>query len=286
MFIVGVEYPRHLLLEYVGSKQAQAGILWGDKHPDCVVVTSGGRHSKEAGYEDKQYPDGSWVYFGQGGTGDQEPNRYSNRLLVDEERSVLLFTTREPSTEEVIGRNSHAKLYRFEGIFGVRGWEFFIPSQGLRKGNKLLLFHLIPNKNVLSNWEPDDIENEIENENNDSLLDLRNKLGTHNKPVSGILSPRGYKRASAQIKRYAKLRAMGVCENCNKLAPFIEKGGQPYLEVHHLFRLADDGPDSPENVAALCPNCHRMAHFGQNQDLFRDELVQLVREKEARLGND
>ena len=41
-----------------------------------------------------------------------------------------------------------------------------------------------------------------------------------------------------------------------------KKDNTPYLEVHHIIRLADDGDDSVENAIALCPNCHREAHFG------------------------
>ncbi|WP_066965960.1 HNH endonuclease [Microbulbifer sp. Q7] len=58
-------------------------------------------------------------------------------------------------------------------------------------------------------------------------------------------------------------RANGTCENCGNEAPFIRRSnGEPYLEVHHKIRLADDGEDSVENAIALCPNCHRMAHYG------------------------
>lgn len=58
-------------------------------------------------------------------------------------------------------------------------------------------------------------------------------------------------------------RANGICEQCNKPAPFNrKKDNTPYLEVHHKQRLADDGDDTVENAIALCPNCHRQAHFG------------------------
>ncbi|MGH8437576.1 MAG: HNH endonuclease [Pseudomonas sp.] len=33
-------------------------------------------------------------------------------------------------------------------------------------------------------------------------------------------------------------------------------------EVHHKVRLADGGLDTVENAIAVCPNCHRQAHFG------------------------
>lgn len=58
-------------------------------------------------------------------------------------------------------------------------------------------------------------------------------------------------------------QASGVCEGCNKPAPFERKAtGEPYLEVHHLKPLADGGEDIVENAIALCPNCHRHRHYG------------------------
>jgi 5-methylcytosine-specific restriction protein A len=58
-------------------------------------------------------------------------------------------------------------------------------------------------------------------------------------------------------------RAKGSCEKCFKLAPFNRKSdGSPYLEVHHKVPLAQNGDDTVENAIALCPNCHRGAHYG------------------------
>jgi len=58
-------------------------------------------------------------------------------------------------------------------------------------------------------------------------------------------------------------RAAGICQQCKRNAPFKRaKDGAPYLEVHHKVQLADGGEDSLENAIALCPNCHREAHYG------------------------
>lgn len=58
-------------------------------------------------------------------------------------------------------------------------------------------------------------------------------------------------------------RANGICEQCAEPAPFRRASdGSPYLEVHHRTPLADGGDDSVDNAVALCPNCHRDAHFG------------------------
>lgn len=34
------------------------------------------------------------------------------------------------------------------------------------------------------------------------------------------------------------------------------------LDVHHLDPVSDDGSNSPENLIALCPNCHSLHHKG------------------------
>ena len=60
------------------------------------------------------------------------------------------------------------------------------------------------------------------------------------------------------------LRANGTCELCRRAAPFRRSSdGSPYLEVHHKVQLANNGEDTVENAIAVCPNCHRQAHFGE-----------------------
>ena len=68
------------------------------------------------------------------------------------------------------------------------------------------------------------------------------------------------RKGSAIIHRYVLSRAKGTCEGCDCDAPFFRVDFSPYLEPHHTLRRADDGPDHPATVIALCPNCHRRAH--------------------------
>jgi len=35
------------------------------------------------------------------------------------------------------------------------------------------------------------------------------------------------------------------------------------LDIHHLERLSEGGPDSPDNLLVLCPNCHALHHRGE-----------------------
>ena len=79
-------------------------------------------------------------------------------------------------------------------------------------------------------------------------------------------------------------RANGKCELCNKDAPFLKANGKPFLEVHHAIPLGEGGPDTVENAFALCPNCHREAHYGENKDSIRQMLENGQRKPKRKHG--
>ncbi len=81
---------------------------------------------------------------------------------------------------------------------------------------------------------------------------------------------------SQAIKLYILKRAGGICEGCNEPAPFQSQTGEPYLETHHIRRLSDGGPDDPRWVIALCPNCHRRAHYSEDYVEFNVSLGDVV----------
>lgn len=65
---------------------------------------------------------------------------------------------------------------------------------------------------------------------------------------------------SEYVIEYAKRKANGICDLCDEVAPFKDEDEIPYLEVHHIIPLSNGGSDTIDNVAALCPNCHRKMH--------------------------
>jgi 5-methylcytosine-specific restriction protein A len=277
MFNVHQEYDRNELLAFVGSKQGYSGIIWGSKETSCVIVTSGGKAGKSAGYDDSPNDDGTRYYIGQGGEGDQNHDSASNSLLANGERSILFFSTTEPTAKQVRERGNRRKRYKFEGIYEVGSWEYFIPQDGVRMNDKLLRFLLIPASNVFSIIVDSQDTESFQRASESDLHNLRSKLLREaGKPTKGRLSPREYIRRSKEIVEYAKQRAQGVCEYCKSKGPFLGCDFLPYLEVHHIFRLADDGPDLPCNVAALCPNCHKEAHFGLGKREMRDKLAEII----------
>ena len=76
---------------------------------------------------------------------------------------------------------------------------------------------------------------------------------------------------------WVKQRANGLCELCEKEAPFRDRNKQPFLEVHHVFPLADNGPDTIENAVGLCPNCHRECHHGTDVEVLREYLLEKLK---------
>ncbi|WP_407372196.1 HNH endonuclease [Carnobacterium sp.] len=70
------------------------------------------------------------------------------------------------------------------------------------------------------------------------------------------------------VKEYVLRLADGVCQLCNTIAPFEDKDGKPYLEVHHIEWLSRSGNDTIDNAIALCPNCHRKMHINDDKDDF------------------
>lgn len=88
-------------------------------------------------------------------------------------------------------------------------------------------------------------------------------------------------RRDVVVAAYALAIAEGVCRGCGKPAPFIQQcKGQPFLEVHHVVPLSEGGPDTVENVIAVCPNCHRRAHHSVDRSEFQQVLKQAIRDRD------
>ena len=277
-FQLGQEYPRSELLFFVGSRQHQAGVLWGSSAPGCIIVTSGGRHGAKVGYSDEPLPDGSWWYFGQGRTGDHLLENPANRRLAKGLHTVLLFTTREPTAAEVRHRGNYQKLFRFQGMFNACGHETVSPAQGARKGDKLLRFLLLPVGEAGTTSVPD-------GSGPSTLATMRAQLASVPQlaATASRLTVANYRQRSGLVRRYALLRAAGRCEACGGVPPFVDDAGNGFLEVHHIYRLADEGDDAPENVAAVCPNCHRRAHYSADRLAFQARLAAAVQAVEKAL---
>ncbi len=107
--------------------------------------------------------------------------------------------------------------------------------------------------------------------NNDESIKIELEIEDHlQKDITGSVGRRrivsnAYARSAAVAKETRK-RAKGICQLCRQPAPFNDKKGEPYLEVHHIEWLSRGGEDSTANTAALCPNCHTRMHVLDDPD--------------------
>jgi 5-methylcytosine-specific restriction protein A len=95
------------------------------------------------------------------------------------------------------------------------------------------------------------------------------------RPESATVTSKVFKR-DPLVRAYVLEEAGGKCELCDHPAPFEDKDGGPFLEVHHVKLLAEGGADTAENSVALCPNCHRSLHLAKDREQRRARLYAKV----------
>ena len=92
-----------------------------------------------------------------------------------------------------------------------------------------------------------------------------------------MVSGMAYVRNPA-IRHRALERAKGACEYCEEPG-FSMVDGSIFLETHHVVPLSEGGPDTEDNVAAICPNHHREAHHGTRAAEIRQTLIRRLRHR-------
>lgn len=240
-------YLRKQILDHFASGQQQSGIIWssGDEplRPTEVAVTSGGRHGKKAGFEDRELPDGSWIYYGQGPEGkDQDPNAAGNRRLIDRKNVILLFSTREPTPEEVGRNGGYRKMYTFRGRFRCDYWELELQHSGSRAGTKLVRCRLSP----LSTKSSSDVSLP-------SLETLADELASD--PIAWQMV-RKRVRESAQKFRLAAMREYrGACAISSETT-------QEVLDAAHVEAHSLRGINSLANCLLLRTDLHALFDKG------------------------
>lgn len=149
----------------------------------------------------------------------------------------------------------------YQGFIGIikeirAVMEDMLPMQGTPRLIDAHSFVWVIHENRFINWKPS-VEQSIQIEQ------------TAEEYLQSVISGTGGRRSvtsstfvrSAEVVKETKRRANGICQFCNQPAPFIDKKGNPYLEVHHIIWLSRGGEDSTANTVALCPNCHTRMHI-------------------------
>jgi 5-methylcytosine-specific restriction protein A len=274
-YVPGQLYNRREDIHAPFGGQQQGGISTPSNFR--VVFAFTGRTGLKHGYADAYQADGSLHYYGEGQSGDMVMDR-GNRAIASHTargRDLLLF--------ETTGKGQPVK---YVGEFVCAGW--FNESQPDTAGcpRQAIVFKLVP----ISAFS-----NEVVGDAGLTVLGTKEFRALRERAWAASSLPTGVAKEeivstvyarSRVIREYALARAGGSCECCGAEAPFLTAAGQPYLEVHHIRRLSDGGPDAPSGVAAICPNCHRRVHFGAEAASLNDKLLEDVSAVERRTFSD
>ncbi|WP_156784209.1 HNH endonuclease [Sphingomonas sp. SKA58] len=168
---------------------------------------------------------------------------------------------------------------RFLGLFACAGWDTELQPDIKGTEREAIVFTLVPLRET--DLEGDDLT--VEKAPAADLATLRNRAIAAAAPAQmrQAASAASLYVRSRDVRDYVLARAAGHCENCSQPAPFLTAAGRPYLEAHHIRRLSDGGPDDPRFVAAVCPNCHRQAHYSEHRSNFNADLKAKVAAREA-----
>lgn len=224
-------------------------------------------------YDDQWTDDGILNYTGMGTENDQSISYAQNKTLVIAEKEgikVYLFESYKDNE------------YYYDGQVKLIGAPYQSEETDIngkiRKVIKFPLKRIEQTKSLLIDIE--DIENSEKEKLKEvrklNSIEIKNKAKIANfenvtiKEVKTI-----YRERNQYISEYTKERANGICDLCEKEAPFKDKNGRPYLESHHVITLAENGPDAIYNTVAICPNCHRKIHvLHQKEDI--DKLSKVI----------
>lgn len=275
MFEIGKEYNRKTDIHKIYKGQTQGGISTPKDFPVVFIFTSDA--GEQHGYRDEYRDDGVFWYTGEGQVGDMKMEA-GNKAILEHAKSKKTIYVFEYT------RKAHV---RFLGTAECLGYHEETRPDRDGQDRNVFVFHLdidsVPEKIQVS--EPKAVygSNNPKNLRNKTLEELRDAALSKAPLTASAKEKReaAYYRSEA-LKIYVIVRSKGLCEGCGSEAPFQTKKG-PFLECHHVHRLADGGPDHPQNVVALCPNCHRRAHYAKDSVEFNNKLkaVAVTAEKNA-----
>ena len=102
-------------------------------------------------------------------------------------------------------------------------------------------------------------------------------------PIGSIMPSRtptvGFRyQRNEEVRRFVIEQAKGACEYCRELG-FLLSDSRHYLEAHHIIALAKQGPDTVDNVIALCPSDHREAHYGKKAIVMENEMIEIIKKR-------
>jgi len=248
---------------------ARSGFSISKKYPVIFVFTS--EEGKAYGYEDGWMGDNHLHIAGEGQRGDMKFTR-GNKAIRDHVKDgrILLYFQGVGEKKRIFSGELRLVDYYPKPLPDKSGKLREGIMFRFKKVEDIKLAKELPDEEKIISQE-NRKEREVYNLPIDELKGRAAKADPNPLPVE--TKSRYYPR-DPYVSAYVKQRANGKCDLCGQDAPFKTKGGEPFLESHHIVARADGGPDVINNAVALCPNCHKKMHH-----LKLEEDKQILREK-------
>ena len=268
-FEVGEYYNRWELHDEFGG-QRYSGISTPAEYAAVFLFT--GESGESYGYEDEFLEDGTFLYSGEGAEGDMSMDGGNEAIRSHQKNNKDLHLFEDTDYPWIV---NYVGQYQYAG----HQWDTLEDNDGNQR--EAIRFRLKPlggNKVEIDEGSPSSLS--------DSELFAKAKessptRSSDSSSTKTTTSRQTFSRSEV-VREFALRDADGICQGCNEEAPFIGEHGEPYLEVHHLHRRSDGGTDDPENVIALCPNCHRRVHHGKDGKKFNQQLIEIAQERNRR----
>jgi 5-methylcytosine-specific restriction protein A len=249
--------------------QRQHGISTPASESFVFVFTD--PNSEEYGYSDRFLDNGLFIYSGEGQVGDMTMDGGNKRILNHEENGESLYVF------EKVGEQNGADVVAYDGEYEYvdHYWERAPDDNGDMRD--AIRFKLAPVGGIETELD----ESEASGLPTEELFEKAKESDTSRTATTPSSSGESYTRSDL-VRDFALRAADGTCQACEEEAPFVGKDGEPFLEVHHLYRVSDGGVDDPENVIAVCPNCHREVHYGRNGKELNNALIEKAEARNQR----
>lgn len=236
----GSVYPSRLALAHAGvHKPTMAGIS-GSQHEgaDSIVVSGG--------YVDDQDHGNVIIYTGDGGNDSGTKRQIADQELTGRNLALAKSADEGLPVRVTRGSNGHSPYapvegYRYDGLYYV---ESYWPDRGA-DGYRIFRYRLVGDYPISGEVTPDG--------GSAGEVDGSPPSGSEkpNKTTSTVQRVVRSTQASNWVKQVHEHR----CQVCGIV---LETPSGRYAEGAHIRPLGTphDGPDTPDNILCLCPNCH------------------------------
>ncbi len=259
---MGATFTSHRELYDNKLHRAYGKGIAGNRHTGVDSIVASG------GYADDEDHGDVIVYTAEGGHPDKEGHIHSDQSLSVTTNAGLVVNVREGLPLRVIEGTAvrgggKKKQYTYRGLFRVEDYW----SKKSRYGCILWQFRL-----VQTAAEPETLATGAESVDAESsavgVTDVGGLTELEKQAARFVTTQRRVR--STQHTRAVKELYGGLCQLCR--IPVTLGDGVHYSEGAHVQALGRPhlGPDVPENILCLCPNCHVL--FDNGARLVSDEL--------------